>query len=389
MEPSGQTEAYRTQNPRDLTLHGYLRQAAISALPWSGMVVLEAAQVLLGDASRGYILPLFHYYIWAAFNWYTWALFTPAILLLVRRYPITRDNWPRRILYPHLAACLLMVPAHAILRGLEGWIYTFFAEIHTPLPQLIGESFVDESAWSVVVYAVVVAVTAYQQLRQENRQRALHEAHLQARLASAELEMLRMQIHPHFLFNTLQAAIALVREDPAAAEDVLLRLSQLLRVALDEMSSQEVPLAREMEFLDLYIGIQRQRFGDRLSFAIHADGSTLDWRVPPLLLQPLVENAIRHGIGKHKGEDTVEIFARQERGGLELEVLNTNSVVEDEGEQLFQRGLGLRNTRARLESLYGRGASLMFGSIGGHGAVARIFIPARNRAAPQQNGAAR
>jgi two-component system, LytTR family, sensor kinase len=253
--------------------------------------------------------------------------------------------------------------------------------------QLIVEALEKEGMWSVLAYSGVLGVAAYQHLRQEVQQRAVHEAHLQAQLASAELEKLRMQLHPHFLFNTLQAAIALVREEPAAAEDVLLRLSQLLRIALDEMGTQEVPLARELEFLDLYIGIQRQRFGDRLSFEIHADGATLNWQVPPLLLQPLVENAIRHGIGKHKGEDTVEIFARQERDGLELEVWNGNSVVEDDAEKLFRRGVGLRNTRARLEYLYGQGASLVFRSNGRRGAVARIFIPGRNGAAPVQRPA--
>jgi two-component system, LytTR family, sensor kinase len=381
LEPSGNTAPHRTWFAEDLTLRTYFRQAAISALPWSAMVVLEAAQVLLSDASHGYVLPLQHYFIWAALNWYSWALLTPFIMALVRHYPLTRDTWPRRVLYPHLPACLLLVPVHAILRGTEGWIYTLHHEIHAPLLQLMAESIVKEGAWSFVVYTVVVAVMAYQHLRQEVRQRALHEAHLHAQLASAELEKLRMQLHPHFLFNTLQAAIALVREEPAAAEDVLLRLSQLLRIALDEMGTQEVPLARELEFLDLYIGIQRQRFGDRLSFEIHADGATLNWQVPPLLLQPLVENAIRHGIGKHKGEDTVEIFARQERDGLELEVWNGNSVVEDDGERLFRRGVGLRNTRARLEYLYGQGASLVFRSNGRRGAVARIFIPRRNGAA--------
>jgi two-component system, LytTR family, sensor kinase len=387
LEPSAQTRAYRTWFAGDLTLPTYFRQVAISAVPWSAMVVLEAAQVLLVDANHGYVLPLFHYLIWAAFNWYTWALLTPAVLAVVRRYPLTREKWAERILYPHLPACLILVCVHAILRGTEGWIYTFYYEIHAPLLQLIAEALEKEGMWSVLAYSGVLGVAAYQHLRQEVQQRAVHEAHLQAQLASAELEKLRMQLHPHFLFNTLQAAIALVREEPAAAEDVLLRLSQLLRIALDEMGTQEVPLARELEFLDLYIGIQRQRFGDRLSFEIHADGATLNWQVPPLLLQPLVENAIRHGIGKHKGEDTVEIFARQERDGLELEVWNGNSVVEDDAEKLFRRGVGLRNTRARLEYLYGQGASLVFRSNGKRGAVARIFIPGRNGAAPVQRPA--
>jgi len=101
----------------------------------------------------------------------------------------------------------------------------------------------------------------------------------------------------------LQAAITLVPEDPGAAEDVLLRLSGLLRISLGQMDANDIPLARELEFLDLYIGIQKRRFGERLGFEIQADQAALGARVPPLILQPLVENAIRHGIGKHKGDD--------------------------------------------------------------------------------------
>jgi LytS/YehU family sensor histidine kinase len=194
--------------------------------------------------------------------------------------------------------------------------------------------------------------------------------------------MLRMQLHPHFLFNTLQAAITLVQDDPRAAEDVLLRLSQLLRITFDQMGTDEVPLARELEFLDQYVGIQRRRFGDRLSVAIHADPAALDRNVPPLLLQPLVENAIRHGIGKHKGEDTIEIFARIEDGDLQLEVWNANSVVEDSSERLFLRGVGLRNTKARLLQLYGGNASLVLRSLGKRGAVALIVVPARRTHQP-------
>lgn len=377
MEPSGNTVA-QGAGAMGLSSQTYVRQLGIAILASSGMLLLEAAQVLMVDASRGYVLAPFHYFIWSAFNWYNWALLSPFVLALLRRYPLTRTHWVTRILFPHAPACLLLIGVHSVLRGTEAWIYTLNHELHEPLADLIGESVVHESLWVVVVYAAVLGGMAYQRLRQEVQQRALYEAHLQTQLASAELEKLRMQLHPHFLFNTLQAAIALVRDDPAAAEDVLLRLSHLLRIALDEMGTEEVPLARELEFLDLYIGIQRQRFGDRLNFEIHADAPALNWQVPPLLLQPLVENAIRHGIGKHKGDDTVQIFARPERGGLELEVWNGNSIVEDEGEGLFQRGLGLRNTRARLEYLYGRGAALALRSNGDRGAVARIFIPGRN-----------
>ena len=137
------------------------------------------------------------------------------------------------------------------------------------------------------------------------RLRQLQSAQLEARLAEARLEMLRMQLQPHFLFNTLQAATMLIHDDPHGAEDILLRLSQLLRVSLDEMNVQEIPLSREIELLECYMGIQERRFGDRLRFDLRMDDDVLGFAVPSFVLQPLVENAIRHGIGKHKENDVV------------------------------------------------------------------------------------
>ena len=151
--------------------------------------------------------------------------------------------------------------------------------------------------------------------------------------------------------------------------------SQLLRISLDQMSKNEIPLSRELEFLDLYVGIQKQRFGDRLSVEIHAEPNTLDQAVPPLLLQPLVENAIRHGIGAHKGSDLIEVFGRVANGGLEIEVWNSNSTIDESTDQLMTRGVGIRNTKARLEQLYGRDASLILRSLGTRGVVVLIFIP--------------
>jgi len=359
----------------------YLAQLPISILCWTGIVVLESGWVIIADAMRGYILPLSHYIIWATFNWYGWAFLTPAILALARHYPITRTNWAERIFVPHAIACLACVLIQVVLRGVAGWIYTLHHEEHSSLFSLISGSLENRGLLGISAYWIILTIAAFLHLREQIRLRDLRQAQLETRLASAELEMLRMQLHPHFLFNTLQAAITLVQEDPRAAEDVLLRLSELLRISLDQMGTNEIPLSRELEFLDLYVGIQRQRFGDRLTVEIHADASTLDRQVPPLLLQPLVENAILHGIGKHKGEDSIKVYARIEKGGLELEVWNENSVIEDPSDRLFLRGVGLRNTKARLEQLYGGGALLILSSLGrslGHrGAVARIFIPAR------------
>ena len=357
--------------------HQYLRQLVFAIACWSGIVVLESGQVFVADASRGHVLPSMHYLAWAVFNWFGLALLTPLIYELGLRYPVTGTNWAWRILFPHAIACFACMVTQAICRGIAGWLYTLNHELRASPGALAGEWVEKRGMLGLIAYWLIVFVAGLAQLREEVRQRELHQAQLETRLASAELERLRMQIQPHFLFNTLQAAITLVQEDPHAAEDVLLRLSELLRISLDQMDANEIPLARELEFLDLYIGIQKRRFGERLSVEIHADSAMLDLLVPPLILQPLVENAIRHGIGKHKGQDCIEIFARQQDESLQIEVWNANSVVDQMSERLFQRGVGLRNTKARLEHLYGPTASFIFRPLARGGAAAIIVVPVR------------
>jgi hypothetical protein len=365
-----------------------LRRLAFGIACWSGVVILESSQVFVSDASRGYVLPSVHYLAWAVFNWFGLALLTPVIYELGRRYPVTGARWAWRILFPHAVACFAYMVTQAICRGIAGWLYTLNHELPASPAALAGEWIEKRSMLAFIAYWLTVFVAGFAQLREEVRQRELRQAQLETRLASAELEKLRMQIQPHFLFNTLQAAITLLQEDPQAAEDVLLRLSELLRVSLDQMDVNEIPLARELEFLDLYIGIQRRRFGERLAVEIHADPATLDVPVPPLILQPLVENSIRHGIGKHKGPDCIEIFARQQDEGLQIEVWNSNSVVDQTSERLFQRGVGLRNTKARLEHLYGSAASFIFRPLARGGAVAIIFVPVRLTPNMQKHSAA-
>lgn len=359
------------------SVQAYLQLMPVSVLCWSAVVVLESGQVFVSDAARGYVLPPVHYVAWAVFNWYGLALLTPMIYQLARRYPITGSNWAAAILFPHLIGCIAWLGAGAALRGVAGWLYTLNHELEATPFQLAAEWVGRRGLLALIGYWIIVIAAGFAHLREQVRQRELRQAHLEARLASAELEKLRIQIQPHFLFNTLQAAMTLVHDDPQAAEDVLLRLSELLRISLDQMETNEIPLARELEFLDLYTGIQRRRFGDRLNVAIRAEAETLDLLVPPLILQPLVENAIRHGIGKRKGDDSIEVFARVEGGRLEIEVWNGNSVVEEQGEGLFRRGVGLRNTRARLEQLYGAGGRLIFRSLARGGAAALISVPAR------------
>ena len=369
---------------RPLTPASYFRVLPVSFAIWTVIVVLKAGQVLMNDAERQYVLPLQHYFVWASLDLYSWAFFTPLIFALAFRFPFTRSNWLERLVFPHTLACVACLFVQALVRATGGTIYAEHFEQPAPWLSMAIANAIGFAPLYILAYCIIVIFAAFLRLQDEIGKREVAQAQLQVRLASAELETLRMQIQPHFLFNTLQAAITLVQEDPRAAEDVLLRLSQLLRISLDQMGKNEIPLSRELEFLDLYVGIQKQRFGDRLSVAIHAEPAALDQLVPPLLLQPLVENAIRHGIGKHKGSDLIEVFARIANHGIEIEVWNTNSTIDESTDQLLLRGVGIRNTKARLEQLYGPTAALLLRSLGSRGVVALIFIPLQHAPQPQR-----
>jgi LytS/YehU family sensor histidine kinase len=229
-----------------------------------------------------------------------------------------------------------------------------------------------------LTYWLLVAAAVFYRTRDDAREGVLRSAKLAAQLSAARLEMLRQQLHPHFLFNTLQAVTTLVHEDADRAEEVLLRLSELLRVSLHESQQQEIRLERELDILDHYIAIQTCRFGDRLRFDVQVDRDVLACAVPSLLLQPLVENAVRHGIGVHKENDTVTIQGRRQGNLLRLAVSNVNSTLEATTDRLFGQGVGLATTRERLEQLYGtERASFRLRSLQPKGVCAEVTLPFR------------
>jgi LytS/YehU family sensor histidine kinase len=230
---------------------------------------------------------------------------------------------------------------------------------------------------SLLTYWALVAAVQFYRMYDQTRKRQIQAAQLEARLAEAQLDVLRMQLQPHFLFNTLQAATMLVHEDPDGAEDILLRLSELLRVSLDELHVKEIPLAREIACLDHYIGIQQRRFGDRLRFRLKIEEDVLACAVPSFVLQPLVENAVRHGIGKHKESDEVTVRAFHNAGHLHLEVHNATSTLTSPLEQLLAHGTGLANTQARLRQLYNDQQSLELFNLHPKGVCVALVFPLR------------
>jgi two-component system LytT family sensor kinase len=347
------------------------RSIAAAFAGWSALAMITGVQAYVLDRGDANYLPIAHYFVWFGLENYVWVLITPIVFAFSRRYPLTRDHWLARTLQYLLLTTGITLVQPAIVAGV-GWLY--LPDRHKPFWASIQFMVSKDCLVIPELCFMLYVLAAYQNARREAHYRKLREAELESRVTSAELAMLRMQLHPHFLFNTLQAATVLVHEDPKAAENVLQRLSELLRVALDDMRSLEVPLRQELAFLEHYVEIQKQRFRERLQVSVEADEAALDVNVPSLLLQPLVENAIHHGIGSHKGEDTVRVSAKIRDGVLEIEVKNFASDL-NETAVTTGHGVGLRNTRARLEQMYGDAASVVLERMEPRGVCARVHLP--------------
>jgi len=302
------------------------------------------------------------------------ALTLPA-LALARRFPLRRGQL-RRALAIHAAGALAFaIASRALQAALAAALPSLaLAEARRGLDAGLGVE--------VLVYAVIVALWHVGDLQRRGRERELRAAELELQaarlregLAQAQLDALRARLDPHFLFNTLNAISVLMSEDVAAANRMLLRLGELLHAALTTSAAQEVELRRELDFVRGYLEIEQARLADRLSVQIDVDPAALDARVPSLLLQPLVENAIRHGVAARVGRGVVEIRAARRGDTLELSV-------RDDGPGLSsppRDGIGLSTTRARLEQLHGAHHRFELEHDDRGGVVVRVALPGWSR----------
>jgi sensor histidine kinase YesM len=233
------------------------------------------------------------------------------------------------------------------------------------------------SRFNIPIYWAIVSIVhalAYYTRSQERERKALE---LENRLADAKLQALRMQLHPHFLFNTLNAISTLVHKDPQAADEMIGNLSELLRATLDT-TEQEIPLRQELGLLERYLEIQQARFGERLRIEKEIEPAALEGRVPTLILQPLVENAIRHGIEPQPGPGVVGIRAQRNGERLELAVRDSGTGIKASAKA--PEGIGLANTKARLQQLYGQSARLVLNRAAKGGCSVEIELPFREKA---------
>jgi len=340
---------------------------------WTAVVLLFAVQEYLHDQLDGHSWSAITYLRWSMIQWYTWAALAPLVFELAARFPLEAPVDFRKLGIQVVAS--FAVTAVALVIG---------ALVSTPFePSSFGEQvnqFSRHILRDVLTYWALFAIQQTAQLQAEKTRRQVEASRLVAQLAQSRLQALRSQLQPHFLFNTLHAIATLLKEDALTAEDMLLRLSDLLRAFLDDQAGQEISLRRELVLLDLYMGIQQMRFKDRLTTRVYVQPDTLDCAVPSLILQPIVENAIRHGISQRVGPDCVEIEARREGGTLRIEVRNRNSTLEPgqaSSDAAPGHGIGLKNTELRLRELYGDAASVRLDMIWPEGVVCRIDLPYR------------
>jgi two-component system LytT family sensor kinase len=328
---------------------------------WTLLVVVFAVSSSLTYALT-YQPPRWRYTLtMAATEWYVWAALTPLIAWLSRRFRLSARQWWRVAILAlcGLPAAFIKVTLTRVFRGAIGGDEYF--------------QITDLATQYLIYWAIVLAAHAWLYYR-DTQGRELRASQLEAVLAETRLQMLGMQLQPHFLFNTLNTIAELVHQRPDAAEKMITGLSHLLRQTLHAGLVDRVPLDQELELLERYIDIQRARFGDRLTVDIAVEDASLRASlVPSLLLQPLVENSVKHGIGARAGAGRIEVSIARRHDRLAIEVRDDGRGL---GGQPLVDGLGLGNCRSRLETLYGAGNfHLEIRSRAGGGAIVTIEMP--------------
>jgi signal transduction histidine kinase len=355
---------------------------------WTALGLLQAARLYFVYYSDGVQLISWPQALtWALADWYLWGLASLIILPITRRTPFARTSWPRdlavhTISAPLIGAVQLAVYA-AVYRPLGTWFEHQVGASHTLTYLQLYEDLLRSKLHGAVLTYFLIAFVAFT-FRYARQYHAAEQRRrdLETRLVRAQLDALKMQLHPHFLFNTLNAITSLIHSDPDAADRMTTHLAGLLRAALDSEAVQEVPLRHELNFLEGYLEIQRIRFGDRLRIAMEIAPDTRDALVPNLILQPLVENAVQHGVAPASVGGTITVRSRRDHGRLCLEVCDDGPGLRPGSSPTESGGRGVANTRERLRQLYGDAQSFSLGPNGDAGLRAVLTLPCRT--APDQ-----
>ena len=316
--------------------------------------------------ARGEVL----YNIW---RWLPWAFFTPFVIRLVRRFPIEGRGWVYSVPI-HILACFLFSFIQVSIYYINIWVYTLSSDFSVPYLLM---NFFKAAPLNILTYWAIVGVCYFLDYYRRYRERELRASRLETQLTQSQLQVLKMQLHPHFLFNTLHAISALVYKNPKSADKMISLLSDLLRLSLESSGLQEVPMKEELEFLKIYLEIEKTRFQDRLRIHIDIAPETLDAMIPNLILQPLVENAIRHGIAPLRRGGKISIQSRRQDDKLQVQIDDNGKGLREPSESSQGNGIGLINTRQRLKQLYGDNHRFVLRDGDHGGALVILEIPFR------------
>jgi two-component system LytT family sensor kinase len=315
--------------------------------------------------------------------WLVWGLLTPLILRMPAKIPIGRQSWVKSLLL-HVPAGIVFSFVHLTIYFL---ILMILQEREAVLVQSLGDFFriipklnLGLRLWSYFLIVAVGYAINYYNRYQEGAVRA---SELEANLANAQLQALKMQLHPHFLFNTLNSISALLHKDLDSADRMIARLGDFLRLTLENSGTTKVSLQEELQFLQCYIEIERIRFQDRLTLEMDIDSRAAGAQIPNLILQPIVENAIRHGIAARPNAGIIAIRARCNNGKLSIQISDNGPGLPDNGNpRKFHEGLGLSNTRSRLQQLYGTDFKFELINVDGGGAMVILEMPLQSSPIP-------
>ena len=322
-----------------------LQSYRLSTLSYNGAMPIEAGRLVL--------LNLVYWYIPAAF--------TPAIFKLSDRYRIGSGQWPRALAVHVCTAGIFSLAHVAGMVGVRAVLWPGISRApNVAWTTYIQRQYLTNLDWALMTYSAIAGLSYALGYQRESQAREIKAAKLEARLAEARLKTLETQLHPHFLFNTLHAISTLVHTQPDAADRMISRLSDLLRITFSRSDAARVPLHEELEFLQKYLEIEQTRFQGRLTVSYEVDPDTLDAEVPRLILQPLVENAIKHGLAPRSEPGTIRIAAGREGDVLRLVVHDDGVGLSGGARAKLHGGVGLSNTRDRLQCLYGSAHALEF-----------------------------
>jgi len=357
----------------DLRLKTFAGRALLLIGAWAAVVLFTTSQLVLTYTATGG--PAY----WSAtlrnsaIQWGPWLIVAPIVIAIALRVPAPALNRPWIILGyigGALAAAVVVVALAFVLRSTFG----------TPITRPFRAEFLRNVHSIAVIYVLIVAGAYGAASLRQKRERDRHVARLEVQLADAKFSVLQAQLQPHFLFNTLHGVSSLIHEDPDAAEDMLTALSDLLRITLGRGDQREVTLRDDLSFLTRYLEIHKMRLGDRLRLTIDVSNDAEDCLVPAFVIQPAVENAIRYAISPRREGGRLEVRGEIVGDNLRLTIIDDGPGLANDGDDHAKHrgsGIGLANTRARLEQMFGNRYSFSVANGASGGAVVDIRIPAR------------